>query len=90
MFCTARLTSQGAQRQYTASNTQDTEDISKLHLFLRQNHMVRLNHDDDDDDDDQPILRHEVSDYIDTPYLSQQADQIMRAISRSINEEDSI
>ena len=101
MFCTARLTSQGAQRQYTASNTHtidshtidDTEDISTLNLFLRQNHMIRFDDDDgnyDDDDDDQPILRHEVSDYIDTPYLSQQADQIMRAISRSINEDDSI
>ena len=112
MFCTARLTSQGAQRQYTASNThpidshpmdshpmdshpidsqtldefENMSTLSRLPILIRQNNMVRFN----DSDDDLPILHHEVSGYEDTPYLSQQADQIMRALSRSINEEDSI
>lgn len=97
MFCTSRLTSQGSQRQYTASNTHtiDTHTIdshtldstTRTPLLLRHNHVFRFN-DDDEEDEDQPILRHEVSDYGDTPYLSPQANDIMRAISRSINEDD--
>lgn len=101
MFCTARLTSQGAQRQYTASNTQpldypamdsqtmdEFENMSTLSRFptlIRHNNFVRFN---DSDNDDLPILHHEVSSYEDTPYLTPQANNIMRGLSRSINEED--
>jgi len=93
MFCTARRTSQGTQRQYTASNTVDVNeelafnipDIRNRSLtphLIRQTNMDPLN---DIDTDDLPslntILSHEVSDYADTPYLTPQATQVMREIS---------
>jgi AraC-like DNA-binding protein len=92
MFCTARLTSQGSQRQYTASNTQtldDLEEISRVPLLFIQNNMVRIE-DDDDDEEDHPILRHEVSDFGDTPYLTPQANHVMREISRTIDDDDDL
>jgi hypothetical protein len=89
MFCTARQTSQGTQRQYTASNTLDINDTndtnvnnnSRRRLFppslLRQTNYDFIEPD---------ILNHEVSDFCDTPYLSQQATQVMSEISNSFDD----
>jgi uncharacterized protein YegL len=98
MFCTARQTSQGTQRMYTASNTFEADDDfhfqntnSRIHrqigrlpsrfpALLRQTNNVDLDGD---------VLQHEVSDFADTPYLTPQATQVMREISKSIGDDDS-
>jgi len=103
MFCAARLTSQGAQRQYTAydTHTLDCDEIEhqpidhpailprhtttgvignnlpRFPLFLRETNI-----------DNFPIIQHEVSDFRDTPYFSNQVTQVMREISRSIDPRD--
>jgi len=104
MFCTARQTSQGTQRQYTVSNTIDVEREQTVNLNLprlsRGRHFQQMpriqrqtNALDDinlDDDIDLLILQHEVSNFNDTPYRTQQATQVMRFVSSSnMNDDDS-
>jgi hypothetical protein len=111
MYCTARQTSQGTQRQYTVSNTiaLDTEDMyANPHNGLRPPRLTRGRHfvqrevafdlganiqqfGFDDDDDlplPVPIMRHEVSDFADTPYLTPQATQVMRFVSSTSGQAD--
>lgn len=95
MFCTARQTSQGTQRLYTASNTADididTENlydnrstgianrvIPSIPRLQRRSNNIQLFNDDYFDN-----INHEVSDFADTPYLTPQATQVMREISRT-------
>ena len=89
MFCTARQTSQGTQRQYTASSigvTEETYDAnrtirgfrSRAPQLQRQTNAV----DGIDNDFQVPIIQHTMSDFGDTPYLTPQATQLMREISR--------
>lgn len=93
MFCTARQTSQGTQRLYTVSNTDDI-DIENQYLnssirvqtpfvppFRRQNNNFHEAY-NNDDVDELPILNYQVSDFNDTPYSTPQATQLMREISR--------
>jgi hypothetical protein len=75
MFCTARQTSQGTQRQYTASSI--TEDIynsprnsPRIPVLNRQ------------------IIQHDMSNFDDTPYLTPQATQVMREISKIVGHSD--
>lgn len=103
MFSNARQTSQGTQRQYTASHTiQVTENIYEnrnirrlnrafggvpnIPVLQRQTNAVNYAFDDELPD----LLNHTVSDFADTPYLSPQATQVMREISRPIEDELSI
>ena len=95
MYCTARQTSQGTQRVYTASSVEDTHtqdfytsrtlrNVPPIPRLYRQDHNNSVYIDEQIPDyDDLPILSHEVSDFIDTPYLTPQATQVMREISRS-------
>ena len=103
MFCTARQTSQGTQRQYTVSNTIDVERDQTVNLNLprlsRGRHfqqMPRIQRQTNavdninlDDDIDLLILQHEVSNFNDTPYRTQQATQVMRFVSSSNMIDDS-
>lgn len=99
MYCTARQTSQGTQRQYTASSIQVTEDIYEDNRAFRQLNtlarglprLIRQTNDIHDFDDFElpddlqiPIIHHTMSDFTDTPYLTPQATQVMREISRPI------
>jgi uncharacterized protein YegL len=101
MFCTARQTSQGAQRQYTVSNTMsiDREETVNLHppRLLRGSHfqqIPRIQRQTNQigelnvDDIELPILQHEVSDFDETPYLTAQATQVMRFVSGTTMEDD--
>ena len=94
MYCTARQTSQGTQRQYTASSIGFTEDLYEPNRKIRQlnarNHQLNrqtnaVQFDGIDDDFELPILQHTMSDFADTPYLTPQASQLMREISRPID-----
>lgn len=96
MFCRARQTSQGAQRQYTVSNTLPVETESDLNSRInfhrrgpqnipriqRQTNAVDLD-EEELNNNDIVILHHEVSGFDETPYLTPQATQVMRYVSSS-------
>lgn len=81
MFCTARQTSQGTQRIYTASNTDDI-GLSNFNLRMprlqRQTNVAFTG-------DEEPLV-HEISRFADTPYLTPQSTQVIRSISDIDNE----
>jgi len=97
MYCTARQTSQGTQRQYTVSSLGVTDDNTNVTIRRRAltpaipilqrmtNNVVDFN--DIPDEFDMHILNHTMSDFADTPYLTPQATQLMREISRHSNDE---
>ena len=96
MFCAARQTSQGTQRIYTASNTDDI--IEKNNFSLRMPRLRRQtnapftqNYEDEYEDDTFPVeMYHEISNFDDTPYLTPQSTQVIRSISANENDEDAI
>lgn len=103
MFCTARQTSQGTQRQYTASHTievtQNLNGNRPLHRLnavlgrapnipLLQRQTNSVGQQLADDDFDLPELNHTISDYTDAPYRTPQATQVMREISRAFGDTD--
>jgi hypothetical protein len=97
MYCSARQTSQGTQRQYTASSITATQELFgntrrnlAISILMRQPNNP-ADYDDDDDDFNNyqiPITQHTISGFDDTPYLSPQATQLMREISRPIRHYD--
>lgn len=80
MYCSARQTSQGAQRQYAASSIGITADLYHPNRTIRQTNGIQ-SFDSFDDDFQLPIIQHNMSDFADTPYLTPQATQVMREIS---------
>jgi hypothetical protein len=95
MFCTARQTSQGTQRIYTASNTDDIINNNMNNNFNtfgthRNNHednaRANLNFMENNDDE---MIQHELSSFDDAPYMTPQATQVMRFVSLSINLKES-
>jgi len=103
MYCTARQTSQGTQRQYTSSEIGFTEDIygngngirrlnaraPGIPQLYRQTNAVQFDEFPNlPDDYTLPILQHTMSDFTDTPYLTPQATQLMREISRPMRDHD--
>jgi len=97
MYCTARQTSQGTQRHYTVSSLGVTDDNANVTIRRRAltpaipllqrmtNNVVDFF--DIPDEFDMPALNHTMSDFADTPYLTPQATQLMREISRHSNDE---
>lgn len=107
MYCTARQTSQGTQRQYTVSDTQMlglglgigspyqnlasaprltrngiyTQD--ELWNYMNLNIDTTMDYDMDNLPSAPPMMRHVVSQFSDTPYLSPQATQVMHFVSSS-------
>jgi hypothetical protein len=87
MYCSARQTSQGTQRQYTASSIND--DLYDNEIFQRQTPGIPILQRGtnavhfEDDDFELPIIQHTLTDFDQTPYLTQHATQIMREISRN-------
>jgi uncharacterized protein YegL len=93
MFCFARQTSQGAQRSYSANNTDAINNSCRFSNYFDSDPMLRHNHSlvlqtDEDNDDLNTILEHEISNFEDTPYSTAQTDYVMRGISRSIDDDD--
>ena len=101
MFCTARQTSQGTQRIYTASNTNDTDDNNlnqQTNQLYRFNRPVNINFDDyhniinDNDNTNLSLnlhdIHHELSNFADTPYLTPQATNVIRSISAPSQDDD--
>lgn len=101
MFCNSRQTSQGSQRQYTVSNTNDIElegtisnSLPNFTPMLRRGfNRIGRRHlntsiDLDFNDINLPILNHELSQFVDTPYLTPQATQVMRFVSATNNENE--
>ena len=103
MYCTARQTSQGTQRQYTSSEIGFTEDIygngngirrlnaraPGIPQLYRQTNAVQFDEFPNlPDNYTLPILQHTMSDFTDTPYLTPQATQLMREISRPMRDHD--
>jgi len=103
MFCTARQTSQGTQRIYTASNTDDnnlnqlTTPLYGLNrpVNINFNHYNNINNNNNDNDNDNTNLslnvddlHHELSNFADTPYLTPQATNVIRSISAPSQDDD--
>lgn len=97
MFCTARQTSQGTQRQYTASSIEATEDQYGVNRIMTGRGYVpnipvltrRTNADELDDLlDEVHDIQHIITDFENTPYMTPQATQIMREISRPIDDDE--
>jgi hypothetical protein len=98
MYCAARQTSQGSQRQYTVSNTITLDENNYNINFTRHRRNYGLhriqrdtNHPDNlflhfPDLNNLPIIQHEISEFSDTPYLTQQATQVMRFVSSNCDE----
>jgi len=94
MFCTSRHTSQGTQRIYTASNTEylDENDLRNNSVFRfrgrrltrHTNHFPQNFH----NTTNVSILDHELSSFDDTPYLTPQATNVMRAISSQTTDDN--
>ena len=97
MFCTARQTSQGTQRMYTASNT-DYLDKNNLHqnsvfgISLTRIPDLRSQSNNFSQNFDGitnlSLLHHELSSFDDTPYLTPQATTVMRIISSHTHNDD--
>ena len=77
MYNTARQTSQGTQRCYTVNDTENLFSIPKIPILRRNNNYLSDNEDEENDD----LFNYSVSDFADTPYLTQTATQIMREFS---------
>lgn len=98
MFCTARQTSQGTQRIYTVSNTDDIDingndiyssyDNNNLSIFNRQLNVTNHGLDLPFDDNLLNILNHEVSNFEDTPYLTPQATNVIMSINTYTDDYD--
>jgi hypothetical protein len=77
MFCVARESSQGQQRSYTQTQIPD--------IFPRKNPLRGINGlgfiDNYDDNYDDNYIKHELSESINTPYLSQSKTNVMRSIT---------
>lgn len=86
MFCAARQTSQGTQRIYTVSNTDDIFDdniINQNNIFLRTPTISRHNN--------MPFLndlQHEISDFNDTPYLTPHSSDVIFSINTFDNNDN--
>ena len=101
MYCTARQASQGTQRQYTVSSLGLTDD--NANVTIRRNRRAFTPHamptlqrmttnvvefNDIPDEFVLPVMNHTMSDFADTPYLTPQATQLMREISRPADDTD--
>jgi hypothetical protein len=97
MFCKARQLSQGNQRLYTVSNideivnnTLNQQIFGSQQIFGQRHNRNNILLDEYevhlqsiDLGEYQVELEHQVSDFCDTPYLTQQATQLMRYVSSS-------
>lgn len=94
MYCTARQTSQGTQRIYTASNTDDILEPQRFDIRMprlqRQTNGVAFAVESEYDDNLPVQLVHELSNFADTPYLTPQSTQVIRSISAPDDEEREI
>lgn len=80
---------------YPTLTLRNVQRIPRLHrqvhhtmtppILFRQTNSVNID-EQFPDDYDLPVLHHEVSDFNDTPYLTPQATQIMREISRPVDD----
>jgi hypothetical protein len=97
MFCSARQSSQGAQRQYSVSNTFVVENENTFNMLKKKGVSRQRQHNGvvgfnlngvNMNDNILPILQHEISNFDDTPYLTPQATQVMRFVNSSKDEQE--
>jgi hypothetical protein len=87
MYTCARQTSQGNQQGYMISQPLDNEDFNSPPPILRRNNRVfnrSLFLQDVEEEEKEEVeedVFHEISTFVDSPYLSQGATQMMRCIS---------
>ena len=87
MFCSARQTSQGTQRIYTASNTNDIEESNQPTLRPRRRNNIVFDEDDDNNYNRPSPLLHQLSNFTDAPYLTPRATQVIRYISSNTDDD---
>ena len=94
MYCNARQTSQGTQRQYTVTSVvNETENNNVIRRGRRIQRQTNAIHNFEFnpialDDIDVPIMEHEISGLNETPYSTLHTTQVIRFVSGTVGNDD--
>ena len=90
MYVTSRLESQGSQRAYNVTSVPIRERGYHHGGRIRRQNGICVNQVETDNEEDQeeldPILNHQISGSVSTPYRSSSQTEVMRSVSNNTND----